>query len=317
MYVVFLALCLSALSPYTLADKACEGNAHLFGAAVDHCRTTFAPQKCVAPLESILALERLSECNLTSDQNMLVYDTLRKAYEAQGQPGLAYKAALEVHVGKGRAAGSGRIVGRRWLLGRGCAETRLLLSGTDPSPPGSSGGAIRTLTLFFYFYYGIHSLMFGGYPPTAIGYPPTAIGYPPTAIGYTPTAIVGRIGNSEFFFFHYGTPWGSWRGDLGGGSEPKKILCRRDRVKVSINACVPQRGSGEGSLVHPVHAPGLAVQNAPARRAKDWVGRVSYTPVRNPHPGVRVHLMWPFPWSPDHQNGGWGGCSPAKGFSRG
>ena len=35
----------------------------------------------------------------------------------------------------------------------------------------------------------IHSLMFGGYPPTAIGYPPTAIGYPPTAIGYPPTAI--------------------------------------------------------------------------------------------------------------------------------
>ena len=51
-----------------------------------------------------------------------------------------------------------------------------------------AGGAIRTLTLFF-FYYGIHSLMFGGYPPTAIGYTPTAIGYPPTAIGYPPTAI--------------------------------------------------------------------------------------------------------------------------------
>ena len=81
------------------------------------------------------------------------------------------------------------------------------------------GGAIRTLTLFF-FYYGIHSLMFGGYPstaigypptaigypPTAIGYPPAAIGYPPTAIGYPPAAIVGRIGHSEFFFFHYGTP---------------------------------------------------------------------------------------------------------------
>ena len=70
------------------------------------------------------------------------------------------------------------------------------------------GGAIRTLTPFFFFYYGIHSLMFGGYPPTAIGYPPTAIGYPPTAIGYPPTAIgyppaaiVGRIGHSEFFFF--------------------------------------------------------------------------------------------------------------------
>ena len=41
----------------------------------------------------------------------------------------------------------------------------------------------------FFFYCGIHSLMFCGYPPTAIGYPPTAIGYPPTAIGYTPTAI--------------------------------------------------------------------------------------------------------------------------------
>ena len=91
-----------------------------------------------------------------------------------------------------------------------------------------TGGAIRTLTPFF-SYYGIHSLMFGGYPPTAIGYPPTAIGctptaisypptaigypptaigctptaisYPPTAIGYPPAAIVGRIGHSEFFFF--------------------------------------------------------------------------------------------------------------------
>ena len=50
------------------------------------------------------------------------------------------------------------------------------------------GGAIRTLALFF-FYYGIHSLMFGGYPPAANGYPPTAIGYPPTAIGYPPTTI--------------------------------------------------------------------------------------------------------------------------------
>ena len=41
----------------------------------------------------------------------------------------------------------------------------------------------------FFFYYGIHSLMFGGYPPTAIGHPPTAISYTPTAISYTPTAI--------------------------------------------------------------------------------------------------------------------------------
>ena len=68
-------------------------------------------------------------------------------------------------------------------------------------------GAVRTLTLFlFFFNYGIHSLMFGGYPPTAIGYPPTAIGYPPTAIGYPPTAIVGRIGHSEFFFFNTPPP---------------------------------------------------------------------------------------------------------------
>ena len=52
----------------------------------------------------------------------------------------------------------------------------------------TAGGAIRTLTLFF-FNYGIHSLMFRGYPPTAIGYTPTAIGYTPTAIGYPPTAI--------------------------------------------------------------------------------------------------------------------------------
>ena len=72
---------------------------------------------------------------------------------------------------------------------------------------------------FFLFYYGIHSLMFGGYPTTAIGYPPTAIGCSPTAIGYTPTAIshtptaisypptaiVGRIGHPEFFFSHHGT----------------------------------------------------------------------------------------------------------------
>ena len=91
-----------------------------------------------------------------------------------------------------------------------------------------AGGCHKDTHPFFFLYYGIHSLMFGGYPPTAIGYPPTAIGYtptaigyppaasgyPPTAIGYTPTAIgyppaasgyppaaiVGRIGHSEFFF---------------------------------------------------------------------------------------------------------------------
>ena len=51
-------------------------------------------------------------------------------------------------------------------------------------------GAIRTLTPPPPFYYGIHSLMFGGYPPSAIGYPPTAIGYTPTAIAYPPPAIV-------------------------------------------------------------------------------------------------------------------------------
>ena len=51
-----------------------------------------------------------------------------------------------------------------------------------------TGGAIRTLT-FFFCYDGIHSLMFGGYAPTAIGYPPTAIGHPPIATGYPPTAI--------------------------------------------------------------------------------------------------------------------------------
>ena len=45
----------------------------------------------------------------------------------------------------------------------------------------------------FFVNYGIHSLMFCGYPPTAIGYTPTAIGYPPTA-------IIGRIGRSKFFF---------------------------------------------------------------------------------------------------------------------
>ena len=106
--------------------------------------------------------------------------------------------------------------------------------GYIPHTSGRSRGCHKDTHLFF-FYYGIHSLMFGGYPPTAIGYPPTAIGYtptaigypptaigytptaigyPPTAIGYTPTAIgypptaiVGRIGHSEFFFFHYGTPW--------------------------------------------------------------------------------------------------------------
>ena len=68
----------------------------------------------------------------------------------------------------------------------------------------------------FFFYYGIHSLMFGGYPPTAISYPPTAIGYTPTAIGYPPTAIgyplaaiVGRIGHSEFFFSFITAPPGA------------------------------------------------------------------------------------------------------------
>ena len=62
-------------------------------------------------------------------------------------------------------------------------------------------GCHKDAHVFFCFYYGIHSLMFGGYLLTAIGYPPTAIGYPPTAIGYPPAAIVGRIGHSEFFFF--------------------------------------------------------------------------------------------------------------------
>ena len=66
-------------------------------------------------------------------------------------------------------------------------------------PTVSSRGCHKDAHPFF-FYYGIHSLMFGGYPPTAIGYTPTAIGYPPTAIGYPPAAIIGRIGHSEFFF---------------------------------------------------------------------------------------------------------------------
>ena len=51
------------------------------------------------------------------------------------------------------------------------------------------GGAITMLTPPPPFYYRIHSLMFAGYPPTAIGYPPTAIGYLATSIGYPPTAI--------------------------------------------------------------------------------------------------------------------------------
>ena len=67
----------------------------------------------------------------------------------------------------------------------------------------------------FFFYHGIHSLMFGGDPPTAIGYPPTTIGYTPTTIGYPPTAIVGRIGHSEFSFL-------SLRHPLGKGA-PRKI----------------------------------------------------------------------------------------------
>ena len=121
----------------------------------------------------------------------------------------------------------GPAVQLRTLWGRGpepgvpCTAPRAVC---HPSAPG---GAIRTLTLFFPFCYGIHSLLFGGYPPTAIGYPPTAIGYPPTAIGYTPTAIgytptaighppaaigyppaaiVGRIGHSEFFFLFITAP---------------------------------------------------------------------------------------------------------------
>ena len=133
--------------------------------------------------------------------------------------------------GRGGVSGAGAL----WTgAGRGeCAPA-----------PAAAGGAIRTLTPPPLFFYGIHSLMFGGYTPTAIGYPPTAIGYPPaaigytptaigytptaigypptaigytpTAIGYTPTAIVGRIGHSECFFFHYGTPWAAAAGGGGG-----------------------------------------------------------------------------------------------------
>ena len=85
-----------------------------------------------------------------------------------------------------------------------------------------AGGAIRTLTLFFFILWhplsdvwwlltNRHRLHTNrrrlsdqpaiGYPPTTIGYTQTAIGYPPPAIGYPPAAIVGRIGHSEFFFF--------------------------------------------------------------------------------------------------------------------
>ena len=91
-------------------------------------------------------------------------------------------------------------------------EVEAALELHSPPPRGCHKDA---QPFFFFFYYGSHSLMLGGYPPTAIGYPPTAIGYPPTAIGYPPTAIsyppaaiVGRIGHSEFFFFflYYGNP---------------------------------------------------------------------------------------------------------------
>ena len=59
-----------------------------------------------------------------------------------------------------------------------------------------------------------------GYPPTAIGYTPTTIGYPPTAIGYPPAAIVGRIGDSEFFFFSLRHPLGGagWGGAVQAGA---------------------------------------------------------------------------------------------------
>ena len=76
-----------------------------------------------------------------------------------------------------------------------------------PPPPPGRGCHKDAHPPPLFFYYGIHSLMFGGYPPTAISYPPTAIGYTPTAIGYPstaigypPAAIVGHIGHSEFFF---------------------------------------------------------------------------------------------------------------------
>ena len=70
----------------------------------------------------------------------------------------------------------------RALQGKGLHSTSASHSGSPPR------GCHKDAHPFF-FYYGIHSLMFGGYPPTAIGYTPTAIGYTPTAIGYTPTAI--------------------------------------------------------------------------------------------------------------------------------
>ena len=119
---------------------------------------------------------------------------------------------------RGRAAGHAAERYRR--LGFGFTVMPLRRKRGADAPPHKSGGAIRTLTppppLFFY--YGIHSLMFGGYPPTAIGYTPTAIGYTPTAISYPPAAIVGRIGHSEFFvFFHHGTPLGPSPGPRGIG----------------------------------------------------------------------------------------------------
>ena len=66
-------------------------------------------------------------------------------------------------------------------------------------------------------------------------------GYPPTAIGYPPPVIVGRIGHSEFFFLHYGTPWGGLsagkrpQGGMGGASSLGKgtgVLCEAGHKNV-------------------------------------------------------------------------------------
>ena len=161
-----------------------------------------------------------------------------------------------------------------WFVkGRGCHK--------DAHPP-----------LFFFFYYGIHSLMFGGYPPTAIGYPPTAIGYPPTAIGYPPTAIgyppaaiVGRIGHSEFFFSLIMAPPGE-RSAVKLGTRP--LTPPEDHGALAfpeVHTTHGWVGEGGGALLratpHKPHAPRHPVPQRP-----------------RPQPQALPHHPWP-PRAPD------------------
>ena len=194
-------------------------------------------------------------------------------------------------VKRGRAGGCGQSqAAQRPSPEARCAIIVRCSSPNAVPPRPRAGGAIRTLTLFF-FYDSIHSLMFGGHPPTAIGYPPTAIGYSPTAIGYPPAAIVGRIGHSEFFFFitappahvpcFAGLPHGdkALRGGLGVGF----WMCR-----------------GHGGMRQ------VPLWVIPKTWALRMARRAGTPSVAMSYPG---HRLWPCRWS-RHSGRWWGPAMP-------